>query len=181
MKNLAFFKIFLKDFSVASIAPSSRYTVRSLMKKLPPQLHVVVEYGPGDGVVTKEILKHMPPHGRFAGIEMNPLLSRNLEAIGDPRFTLIRGDVKDASGQLAALNFAPADLIISSIPFTLFTPEERERTIRATHDALDQNGVFIVYQYSLLMLPYLKKIFPHVEWTLEPRNLPPMFIMVAKK
>ncbi len=48
---------------------------------------VVVEYGPGVGTITQEVLKRMRPDATLIAIELNPNFFRVLEAeIHDPRF-----------------------------------------------------------------------------------------------
>ncbi|MBI4090809.1 MAG: methyltransferase type 11, partial [Candidatus Komeilibacteria bacterium] len=46
---------------------------------------------------------------------------------------------------------------------------------------LSAGGTFLVYQYSPLVLPILKKYFKKVKLYYEVRNLFPYFIMVAEK
>ena len=53
--------------------------------------------------------------------------------------------------------------------------------VRKTRDYLRDGGKFIVYQYSTHMKKYLRIYFNKVSINFEPRNLPPIFIMVCEK
>jgi len=93
-----------------------------------------------------------------------------------------KGDALLIAEYLEEAGIEKVDAAISGIPFMFFSPEERQCVVEQTYEALAPNGVFVVYQFSLLMLPYLRKYFTNVEWHIEVRNLPPLFfIMVAKK
>ena len=72
MKPIDFIKIAMKDYKkVGAITLSSRHTIRRVLRGLKPGYKYIVEYGAGNGVVTKEILKHLPADGRVVAIELN--------------------------------------------------------------------------------------------------------------
>ncbi len=181
MPALSFIRTALKDHKVAAVTASSRFVIQRLLKELPDGVRTVVEYGPGDGVITRELLARLPADGRLLAIETNEEFVRLLGGIADPRLTIVRGDVREATRDLAGSAVGPADVVVSGIPFTLFTPEEREEVVRRTSAALRPGGRFVVYQFSPLMLPVLKRRFRAARVVFEPRNLPPYFIMVAEK
>ena len=61
MNNLKFFIEFLKDPQIGALTPSSKYFVRDVIKRMPlVNAETVVEYGAGEGVVTRGMLKEMP-------------------------------------------------------------------------------------------------------------------------
>ncbi len=176
-KIFKFLKIALSDYkNVAMLAPTSKYVIRKIIKEFNPGTKIVIEYGPGNGVITKEILKVLPPDGRLIVVEINSEFVEYLKMINDPRLEIIEGDVLEAS-----LSFPKADAIISGIPFSFFPLEKREEIVRRTALALDEEGVFIAYQYSKSFLKVLRNFFGDTKWTIEVRNLPTvMFIMVAR-
>ena len=57
--------------NVGAITRSSGYLVRSVADKLPVNLSTIVEYGAGDGVMTRILLEHLAPTGRLIAIEAN--------------------------------------------------------------------------------------------------------------
>ncbi len=141
----------------------------------------VVEYGPGDGIITKLLIERLPPDGNIAVIETNDSFVAALKALNEPRLTVVHGSVVDESAKLRDLGWPRIDAVLSSVPLTYLSPKDREKVIKQTYDALPSGGQFIVWQYSMLVLPLLKKYFQEVRVILEPRNLPPYFVMTANK
>lgn len=160
--------------------PSSRFAVRKIMRRVPKDAKRVIEYGPGDGVLTRRILECLPPDGRLLAIETNPDFCRMLEDIGDPRLIVVNGDATHAADYAASVGIDGFDLAISGIPFSYMSAEKRSATVAMTHRLLSPRGVFLAYQVSPLMVPYLRKRFA-LRTGFELRNLPPYFIMEAKK
>lgn len=181
MTTLSYLKLFAKDRNVAALMPSSRYATRAVMRALSPKHKYIVEYGPGDGVLTREILKRMAPDGKIVGIELNSEFVNELKNISDPRLRVAEGNVIDISAKTNLFGMPRIDAAVSGIPFSFIRSEQRETIVKNTHKFLQPDGQFVVYQFSLLMLPLLKKYFRTVSWKLEPRNLPPYFVMNAKK
>lgn len=180
-QKIDFLKTALKDFKVGAVTASSKYAIRRIVKEIPPECRSIVEYGAGDGVITKKILEKLPANGKIIAVELNQGFVSRLKEVKDSRLEVVAEDVAVFSQNLADSNSPRIETIISGIPFTFFKPHVRRQIIRATYDLLAPGGIFIVYQYSTLMLPELKKYFPEIKIMFEPRNLPPYFIMKARK
>ncbi|MDO8621889.1 MAG: methyltransferase domain-containing protein [bacterium] len=181
MNGLTFLKTALRDYRVGAITRSSPFVVQALLRALPPRVQYVVEYGPGDGVVTSDLLRILPQDGRVVGIEQNAELVADLRRIDDPRCSVMHGDVFEALRNPHTIGLPRIDAVISAVPCTFLAPHQREEYVRLTHAALAPSGRFIVYQYSRLMLPLLQRHFARVEVSYVPLNLPPYFVMVAEK
>ena len=180
MKNIDFIKTAVQDYHVGALTKSSRYTVRAVVKHINPLARVIVEYGAGDGIVTKKLLDRLPPQGKLAAIEMNKALLPHLRRIRDPRLSVIEGDAIMLSKNFGRFGCADTDAVVSSIPFTFLTPKKREELIHNTRKNLARGGQFIVFQYTPLVFPLLKKHFKQVKVYYEVRNFLPYFIMVAE-
>jgi phospholipid N-methyltransferase len=180
MSILRFLKVAAKDFRVGAVMPSSRFAVRSIMRRVPQRLDAVLEYGPGDGVLTRRLLERLSPDGKLLAVETNPEFADRLASIGDPRFMLVRGDATKAAAHAAAAGLGPFDLVVSGIPFSMLSDATRKDVVDMTHELLKPGGIFLVYQTSPLMVPYLKRRF-RVRTSVQPLNVPPYFIMQAKK
>src|ERR1700692_749825 len=58
---------------LGSIVPSSRFLIKQLLEPVDwAQARVIVEYGPGVGSITTEILRRMRPDASLIAIETNP-------------------------------------------------------------------------------------------------------------
>ena len=84
--NMPSFALFLARFlkspkQVASIIPSSAMMVRRVSDKMNlARPCVVAEYGPGEGVHTREMLKRSHPESKFLLFELAPEFCRDLVA-----------------------------------------------------------------------------------------------------
>ncbi|HAP01681.1 MAG TPA: hypothetical protein DCQ93_07140, partial [Bacteroidetes bacterium] len=86
MKPIQFLNQFLENKKVGAVMPSSRYLVREMIKPIDfSKAHLIVEYGPGHGNITKEILKKMLPDAKLLVFEINPPFIEELEKIKDNR------------------------------------------------------------------------------------------------
>ncbi|MDP3771882.1 MAG: methyltransferase domain-containing protein [bacterium] len=181
MRGIKYIKTALTDYKVGAFTPSSRFVIRRIRRELGAGRKYIVEYGAGDGVVTRELLRHLPAGGKVVAIELNSKFLAELRTIKDPRLIVVAGDVTVISRTLKKIGVPRIDAVLSSIPFTFFPPRIRERVVRDTARALAPDGIFLIYQYSLLMRSLLKKYFAKIDLQLEPRNFLPMFFMVARK
>lgn len=166
---------------MGAIARSSSFVISKIVNELPHRTRYIVEYGAGDGVITKALLDRIGEGGVIAAIELNPTLVDSLAAIGDTRVAIVPKDIREICADFSVLPMPEVHAVISGIPFTFLSKSDRIAVVRNTFHGLTPGGRFIVYQYSTLMLPYLKKVFPRVKVKLEPRNVFPYFIMTAEK
>jgi phospholipid N-methyltransferase len=180
MSLLKFLKVASRDVRVGAVMPSSSFAVRRIMNNVPDRLRSVLEYGPGDGVITKRLLDRLDSQGKLLAIEANPQFVGVLKDLHDPRFALVHGDATVAADYAKEHGLAGFDLVISGIPFSLLSDATRKKVVDMTHDLLAPGGTFLVYQTSPLMLPYLKRRFA-VKTTIELLNVPPYFVMRATK
>lgn len=176
-----FFKRALLGKNVGAIATSSDYLIDSVARHIEGPLNLVVEYGPGDGAMTRAILDRLSPEGKLFVIESDSGFAEALRKISDSRLRVIEGYVP---GEIVKgrESFTGADLIISSVPLSLLKPEERDEIAKETYHLLAPHGSFIVFhQYSKLVEKYLKKYFSRIDVSFEFRNVFPCFIFRARK
>ena len=181
MNGIDFIKAVIKDYKIGAVTSSSKYVVQGIVREIKPGHKYIIEYGAGDGVVTKEILNCLPPDGRLIAFELNKDFISQLKKIHDRRLTVVNEDAVMASRDFQKFGLPRIDAVISGIPLTLISPKAREELIRNTYSALSEGGLFLVYQYSPLVFPVLKKIFKNIRLSFEPRNFLPYFIMRAEK
>ncbi len=180
MSIISFLKVAARDIRVGAVMPSSRWAVAKILARIPDRLAAVLEYGPGDGVITRRLLDRLDSTGRMLAIEANPTFAAGLAKIADPRFALVHGDATVASDYAREHGLSSFDLVISGIPFSMLSDKTRKDVVDKTWEMLRPGGVFLVYQTSPLMVPYLKRRFA-VKTSVELRNVPPYFIMQAVK
>jgi phospholipid N-methyltransferase len=167
---------------LGSIVPSSRFLIKQLLEPINwARARVIVEYGPGVGGITSEVLRRMRPDGTLIAIEMNPdFVSYLRRAIPDARLRVVDGSAADVDEVLGRFGLTRADYIISGIPFSTIPAPIRERILRKTHDVLEPGGAFLVYQFSTRVLQDLKRIFGYVGRKFEPLNVLPAHLFICQ-
>lgn len=175
-ETLLFAKNFLQHPKMlGSLIPSSRFLVERLLKKVEwERARTIVEYGPGVGTITGNILARMRPNTRLVVFEMNEDFVRYLNrTFPDPRLHVVHGSAENVQRELERLKLDGADYIISGIPFTTMPEELRDQIMRESRAALKPGGAVLVYQFTRAVLPYLRSHFPRVYQDFEPLNILP--------
>src|SRR4051812_49093708 len=179
-----FFKRFLqKPFQVASIVPSSRALVERVSDKIDfNQARVIAEYGPGEGVHTREIARRMRPDAHLLIFELDAAFSRDLERqfANDPRVTVLNRDAAALPDELMRRGIPACDYILSGIPFSILNIDKKRALLQKTHDALADDGAFIIYQVTNELKQHAT-LFPQADSEYFLQNIPPMFITVFRK
>jgi phospholipid N-methyltransferase len=173
---LLFGRNFLKHPKMlGSLIPSSRFLVNHVLAEVDwDRARVFLEYGPGVGTFTREILRRMRPDAVLIALETNSDFVRFLKGkLLDDRLHVVHGSAADADAVLARLQLGRADYVLSGIPYTTMPPEVRSLILQKTHSVLDPNGAFLVYQFTRTVLPYLQQVFNSVHQDFEPLNVMP--------
>lgn len=182
--RLVFLRNFARDWrEIGSITPSSRFLVRAMLDQIDfTSARRFVEYGPGTGVFTAELLARMHPEAQLLTLdtvaEFNDALRQRYP---DPRLVVVTGSAAAVDRHVAALGWPHADAIISGIPYTAMPLAVREGILAASAKALSEAGCFLAYQYSPLIVPLLRQLFGRVRVRWTPLNVPPAFFFVCDK
>ena len=188
MEHLDFILTALKDRNVASVAPTSFLSVRSICKRIDRSKPIVlVEYGPGTGAFTRHLKKRLHPDSVIIAIELNTQFADRLSRFAlekrrtGAKLTVVQGNAKDVREILRQNGRESADYVVSGIPFSFLSDQDKTEIVKQTFNVLSPNGLFLVYQVTFKMSDYLQKQFPHVRETKEIFNLPPLCVMEARK
>jgi|SRR5581483_2075804 len=173
---------FRHPLMLGSIIPSSRFLIRELLKPVDwAQAKVIVEYGPGVGVITTEVLRQMRPDAVLIAIETNPDFVNYLrESIRDERLHVVQGSAEAVDEILRRYGKSNASYVISGIPFSTIPGPVRERILQKTCEALKPGGSFLVYQFSSRVLEDLQRIFRYVRRQFEPLNVLPAHLFFCQ-
>jgi len=179
-----FFKRFLqKPFQIASILPSSKVLVERVALKMDfSEPRTIAEFGPGEGVHSRELASRMCPNSRLFLFELDQAFSRELERqfAGDRRVQVINRDAASLSEELTQRGIAQCDYILSGIPFSILEIRKKRALLQDTYDALRPGGAFIIYQVTNELRQHAT-FFDRAESEYCLQNLPPMFITVFHK
>src|SRR5882757_9886851 len=127
---------------IGAIAPSSSRLAHAISTAIPEHGDpVVVELGAGTGPFTAEIQGRLAGRGRHLAVEINPKLAQLLR----DRFTqteVIEGDACLLPSLLDERGLRHADVVISSLPWTIFEPAAQDLLLKAVLDVLAPHSVF---------------------------------------
>jgi phospholipid N-methyltransferase len=179
-----FFKRFLqKPFQIASIIPSSKALVERVASKMDfSQPRIIAEYGPGEGVHSRELASRLDAQSRLFLFELDRAFSHDLERqfAEDSRVTVINRDAASLSEELAQRGIPQCDYILSGIPFSILEIKKKRALLQDTYDALKPGGAFIIYQVTNELRQHAT-FFDRAESEYCLQNIPPMFVTVFRK
>ncbi len=167
---------------LGSIIPSSRFLIKQLLEPIDwERARVIVEYGPGVGGITAEILTRMRPDARLIAIETNPDFVNFLRrTLVDERFEVVEDSAANVREILRRSGHEGADYIISGIPLGSMPAAIREPILINTREALGQAGSFFVFQFTTRVLPDLRRFFGYVKRRFEPLNVLPAHLFFCQ-
>ncbi len=180
--------LFAKNFvkhpkMLGSVIPSSRFLIDKLLAPVDwANARLFVEYGPGIGNISAEVLRRMHPEAKLVLFELNDDFAGFLKtAFRDPRLIVLHRSAADVGRVLAEAGLGKADYIISGIPFSTMPEGVRNDIADATHAALAPGGQFLVYQFSPKVLEVLEPRFARIDRDFEAINVPPAQLYFAHR
>ncbi len=149
----------------------------------------VVEYGPGTGPFTAEILGRLPPDGHYLGIEQDRVFYSLLRE-RFPSAQFHHGSVEDLAEILEERQWPCVDHIVSGLPFASFPRDLVGRVLEVTARSLCAGGTFTTFQYihayAMRSARTVRRIMRR-DFQLRQkrrvvfRNLPPAFVLTWSK
>lgn len=182
--RIDFFKEAVKSLKTSgTVTPSSRFLAKRMLSKIDfTAADVIVELGPGNGAITKHILKKLHPKATLICFEINEKFYEELLKIKHKQLIMLKASAEKIDEELQKLGFSKSNHIVSSLPLTIIPDEISNEILKKSYENLKPNGTFIQYQYSLTYYKKLKKVFSKgISLDFEPLNFPPAFVYRCKK
>lgn len=160
---------------LGSMIPSSHFLVDDVLSRVDWETaRLIVEFGPGVGTMTQEILKRMRPDATLVAIELNREFVGFLQdRTSDARFQVVHASACKVRGVLEGLGLGPADCIVSGLPYTNMPENVRQEILEESRRALNPRGALLIYQFTRTVLPYLQSHFGSVRQGFQPLNILP--------
>ncbi len=184
-------EVIRENKTTGAIAPSSRELAEEVTRMAGLRgSKVIVEYGAGEGVFTRQIMKEKDPDAYFISMEINP----HLAAVAQkrcPKAVIINDSAENAVVHLRQAGFEHCDAIVSGLPWTRFNAALQDRILEAAYDVLAPGGRFVTFAYAMSPLVpsgrrfftgKLPSRFQNVRrigpvW----KNVPPCFVYLCTK
>jgi phosphatidylethanolamine/phosphatidyl-N-methylethanolamine N-methyltransferase len=187
----AFIQRFIKHpAQVGTIAATSPVVSRRLAEPIPETGDpLVVELGPGTGAVTEWIRRRLNGRGHLLTIEIDPVFAEMLRT-NYPDLDIAVADAGDLSKLLADRGLGAVDVVVSALPWTLFSDEQTRRILSALAASMTPDGVFTTITYTTArMLPPWRRVLAALNDTFESvepsraiwRNIPPAYVYEARR
>jgi len=185
-ENLDFIYQFIDEpKSIGAIFPSSKNLVKIILRFIDfsKENLRIVEYGPGTGPITKEIVKNLKQTDKLILVEQNKkfanILKQNFKGIKN--ISIYQDCAKNISDILKKENIDVVDFIISGIPFSSIPNVVSENIMDNTKKIMKEKSLFIAFQYSMLKLEAFKKYFTIIKKEFAIRNVPSAYVICMKK
>jgi phospholipid N-methyltransferase len=184
LRNFGFLRESIRNLrSTGSVTPSSRYLCKAIAHKINPQkARVVVELGPGDGVITRYLLERIAPDARLLIFEINDTFVAQIRNnFSDARLTVIHDSAENMGLYFEQMGIEKVDYFVSGIPFVMLPEKLARNIVQMCYQWLQPRGLFIQFHYSPFLLPLYRSIFPSVKVDVVPLNFPPALVITGKK
>jgi phospholipid N-methyltransferase len=186
---------FLKGFieapnRVGSLIPSSRELASVVVQSARVcDAKTVVEFGPGTGAITEQILPALRSEAKFFAMEINPDFVKVMKK-RFPAVHVFQESAAKTPQYLPRVGETHCDSIVSGLPWAAFNDELQDELLDATVASLRPGGMFATYTYVYTStMPsgknFRRKLKRHfgrtgvtsVVW----KNVPPAVVLWAEK
>ena len=173
-----------KPKTVGAITPSSKHLTKKILSFVDFKKEglVLLEYGPGTGPFTSEIVKYLKPTDQLIVIELNPKFATDLkEKFKDYKNVKIHEDcVANTQKILDKEGIKQVDYIISGIPFSSLPKDVTEDILINTKLIMSNTTLFLTFQYSKFKKESFEKYFEIIDVKFVFRNIPSAFVFCMK-
>lgn len=168
---------------VGSVIPSSKALIDKMLGPVDwANCKLFIEYGPGVGTFTQEVLNRLAPDAILLTIDTNRDFTDFLRAkIRDSRLRAVTGSAADVRQIMAEAGLTEADYILSGLPFSTLPPGVGPKIAQETAEALRPGGAFLVYQFSPKVRQFIAPYFNRIDRGFEVANIPPATLFWAWK
>lgn len=180
--------------NTASVVPSSRWLARAMVEPLRArQPKVVVEFGPGTGVMTKELLRLMPKDGVLLAFEINEEFIGYLrETIPDERLQVVGAGAERAAAELRRRRIETVDGVVSSLSVGLLGDGTADTVFGRMLPFLRNDSPVTQFEYVMRLRKrggrwerfdaslFLRRYFGSVQCARVWLNMPPAFVITCR-
>ena len=174
-----------KPKTVGAIAPSSKYLSKKIISFIDFNKEglVLLEYGPGTGPFTSEMVKSLKPTDQLIIIELNSKFTFDLkEKFKKYRNVKIYEDcVANTKKILDKEGAKEVDYIISGIPFSSLPKDVTQDILINTKSIMSNTTLFLTFQYSKFKKSTFEKYFKIIDIKFVLQNIPSAYVFCMNK
>ena len=188
--NSLFWNFLKNPRQIGACCPSSAALCNEITSSIGiERASMVVELGPGTGVITETICKKIKSDACFAAVELDENMAENIEHKFS-NITVFRGCASELDNMLHSRKLQQAQIVISGLPFAIFPDELQDKILHGIVRSLAPGGTFATFAYLQgVILPAgirfrrkLASLFPQVTTSqIVWKNMPPAFVYRCRK
>jgi phospholipid N-methyltransferase len=169
--------------TTGTVWPSSQQLIRKMLATINfAKADCIVEFGVGNGNITRELLERMKPESKLLAFEINEqFYSEQKRELKDKRLILINDSAEEIEKYLKKLDIGKVNYVVSGLPLTNLGNDFSESLISKIYKILPRYGQYIQFQYSLSQYNRIKKHFKKVRIKFTAWNIPPAVVYVCTK
>ncbi|MFP3847092.1 class I SAM-dependent methyltransferase, partial [Priestia filamentosa] len=141
----------------------------------------IIEYGPGTGVFTEQIIQNKRKDTVFLAIEANEpfykILKKKYEHVENVH--IIHGSAEDVDHYIKQYSLSKVDYIVSGLPFTSLPRSVSTRILEKTASLLGKKGKFITFQYAKVKRSFFRAFFNTIHYEKVYKNVPPAYVFIC--
>lgn len=181
MKLIRFLLEYIKSPRVVgAVAPSSKKLAEKMIYDIDfEKANCIIEYGPGTGAFTDELIKKKKSYTTLILLEYNKIFSKQLEERYNEydNVLIINDSAENIDRHLKIYNINKVDYIVSGLPFASLPQSISGNILDKTRSILKEDGLFITFQYTLLKREYIAGYFKNTRLERVIFNLPPAYVL----
>jgi phosphatidylethanolamine/phosphatidyl-N-methylethanolamine N-methyltransferase len=176
-----------RPLEVSTVFPTSKALAETLLDSADfTRAEKIVELGVGTGAITKRLQHRLPNSQAYLGVELDTKMVDFMKS----EFPKLRFEAGLAADLPNWVEPESVDVVVSSLPWTVFSTEMQQKTQQAIIACLKPGGSFVTYVLAnALFMPQgrslvrlLRENFRDVQRSdLEWRNIPPAFVFRSIK
>lgn len=172
----------IKNYSnIWAISRSSKFLYKKMTKDINFSQDInIVEFWPGDGVFTDELLKEISTNSQIHIFEIDEGFCRLLKEKykNEPRVKIY----EESAGKIENyFKEESIDYIISSLPLAFIDKPIVCEILKKSKCILKKKWKFLQYQYFLQNKKEIQSFFPKIHYRFTPLNFPPAFVYICDK
>ena len=167
---------------VGAMIPSSKQLAKQMVAPICfEEAACIIEYGPGTGVFTEEIIKNKHPETILLVIEVNESFYRILKEKYKhmDKVYIVHGSAEDVAQIKEQYTISKVDYIVSGLPFTSIPLIIFRNILKQTNKVLTEEGKFIKFQYSKVKQKFFRTFFDNIQIKKVYWNVPPAYVFTC--
>ena len=182
MKIKFLIQYLLHPRTTGAVLPSSQNLSSEIVKNIDfKECHCIVEFGPGTGVFTREILNRCNKDTKIILIEYNEKFYKILREKYSymKNVHVINDSAENINYYINKYGINNVDYIVSGLPFASLPKAMTEKILINTKSVLGHKGTFIMFQYTKLKMSLIGDYFKNINISRELINIPPAYVFTC--